>query len=135
MSLVASITGLAATLNGLGTIESKIAQASVVGLERAAKGGEGILKGNASGRPGPRAPTGAYRGSISSVVQGTGTGASAQIGTNAVQGNRLEFGFVGYDRLFRLYNQPPFPHFQPSVEPIGRLAEAEITSALSKALS
>lgn len=41
---------------------------------------------------------------------------TAIVGTNAPQGRRLEFGFVGADALGRVYNQPPFPHVGPAVE-------------------
>lgn len=75
------------------------------------------VKARASGRPGPRAPTGDYRRSITTKVTsdpaGTITGA---VGTNRPQGRRLEMGFVGVDSLGRRYNQPPYPHFGPAFD-------------------
>src|SRR5688500_16885395 len=82
------------------------------------------VQANASGRPGPNAPTGDYRRSWSWEPAGgihagrdaqgrftsgglPGDFAVAYVGTNKPQGRRLEFGFVGVDSLGRHYNQPP----------------------------
>ena len=59
------------------------------------------IRRNASGRPGPKAPTGDYRRSWNNqYIVRTGFH-SAITGTNAVQGMRLEYGFVGTDSLGR----------------------------------
>jgi len=71
---------------------------------------------NASGRPGPNAPTGDYRRSITLQVVKTGDTATAYVGTNLPQGRRLEFGFHGADSLGRVYNQQPYPHFGPALD-------------------
>lgn len=72
------------------------------------------IKGRASGRPGPRIVTGDYRRSFTTepfrVLGGTGW----VVGTNKVQGPRLEHGFSGTDSLGRNYNQPPYPHVTPA---------------------
>jgi hypothetical protein len=74
------------------------------------------IKANASGRPGPNAPTGDYRRSWTIADVQTGPGwAVASVGTNAPQGRRLEFGFHGVDSLGRKYNQPPYPHVTPAI--------------------
>lgn len=70
------------------------------------------IQANASGRPGPRAPTGDYRRSWSTTHYGD----VSIVGTNKPQARRLEFGFVGPDRIGRVYNQPPFPHVGPAVD-------------------
>lgn len=70
------------------------------------------IQSHASGRPGPNAPTGDYRRSWTIEWRAT---AEAEVGTNKPQGRRLENGFVGADSLGRVYNQPPFPHVEPSV--------------------
>lgn len=76
------------------------------------------VKAHASGRPGPNAPTGDYRRSITHEY-GYDLGVYyAEVGTNAPQGRRLEFGFNGQDSLGRSYNQPPYPHFGPAVDEI-----------------
>lgn len=76
------------------------------------------IQAKASGRPGPNAPTGDYRRSWgTSFMDGAGWFAGAA-GTNAVQGRRLELGFVGTDSLGRHYNQPPYPHVGPATEEI-----------------
>lgn len=77
------------------------------------------IQGNASGRPGPNAPTGDYRRSWSLQIEARGHGMTeAHVGTNKPQGRRLELGFHGVDSLGRNYNQPPFPHVGPAFDVI-----------------
>lgn len=76
------------------------------------------VQANASGRPGPNAPTGDYRRSISLAVVKTADTTAAYVGTNLPQGRRLEFGFHGADSLGRVYNQQPLPHFGPAMDQI-----------------
>lgn len=76
------------------------------------------VRAAASGRPGPRAITGDYRRSITLEMVTVEGRVAAVVGTNAPQGRRLEFGFVGVDSLGRSYNNPPLPHFGPPLEPI-----------------
>lgn len=84
------------------------------------------IKAKASGRPGPNAPTGDYRGSwYTEFFSGPGVEGS-NTGTNASQGRRLENGFVGQDSLGRTYNQPPFPHVGPAVQEIEPLFVGEM---------
>ena len=84
------------------------------------------IKANASGRPGPNAPTGDYRRSWNTrYSEGRGT-AMASVGTNMPQGRRLEHGFVGADSLGRVYNQPPYPHVGPAVQAIEPLFLKEL---------
>jgi hypothetical protein len=91
------------------------------------------IKGKASGRPGPNAPTGDYRRSWTTEL-GTNLGDRAVIvGTNKPQGRRLEYGFVGVDSLGRHFNQPPYPHVRPAMQEIeGPFLKslAEIASAV-----
>lgn len=77
------------------------------------------VKGNASGRPGPRARTGDYRRTINSAFQTERGQYTGTVGSNAPQARRLEYGFVGQDRAGRTYNQPPFPHYGPALAQIG----------------
>jgi hypothetical protein len=74
------------------------------------------IMGNAHGRPGPRRITGDYLRSWSTTVHALGEGVSATVGTDAPQARRLEYGFVGPDRIGRVFNQPPFPHVGPAVD-------------------
>ncbi|MFJ7422736.1 HK97 gp10 family phage protein [Streptomyces uncialis] len=76
------------------------------------------VKANASGRPGPNAPTGDYRRSWTHEVFTAGVAVTAVVGTNKPQGRRLEYGFVGADSLGRVFNQQPYPHVGPAVEEI-----------------
>lgn len=83
---------------------------------------------NASGRPGPNAPTGDYRRSISRRTEKAPTGSVGQVGTNKPQGRRLEFGFAGTDSLGRTYNQPAYPHFGPALDVVAPKYEAAIAA-------
>lgn len=76
------------------------------------------IKANASGRPGPNAPTGDYRRSWTHEVHVSASVVSAVVGTNKPQGRRLEYGFVGRDAAGRVYNQRPYPHVGPAVAAI-----------------
>ncbi|MGI8426216.1 MAG: hypothetical protein ACR2M4_06390 [Actinomycetota bacterium] len=77
------------------------------------------IQANASGRPGPNAPTGDYRRSWRlEVTRERGT-TTAIASTNRVQGWRLERGFVGTDSLGRTYHQPPYAHVGPAIDKVG----------------
>lgn len=76
------------------------------------------IKANASGRPGPNAPTGDYRRSWVHTVSNDGLTTTSTNGTNLPQGRRLEFGFVGTDSLGRVYDQQPYPHAGPAFDEI-----------------
>ncbi|MCZ4098299.1 HK97 gp10 family phage protein [Streptomyces sp. H39-C1] len=93
---------------------------------------ETAIKANASGRPGPNAPTGDYRSSWTHEVSMTGTSVTGVVGTNKPQARRLEFGFVGPDALGRIYNQPPYPHVGPAVERIRPLFLGALGRAVSE---
>lgn len=85
------------------------------------------VRANASGRPGPRTPTGDYRRSIAQVNGLEGEVPVALIYTNAPQGPRLEYGFNGVDVLGRRFHQPPYPHWRPAAAGIQELFDAECT--------
>jgi hypothetical protein len=72
------------------------------------------IQRNASGRPGPNVITGRYRASWDVKVTVSGGLVSAKVFTDAPQSRRLEYGFVGVDRLGRHYRQPPYPHIEPA---------------------
>lgn len=82
------------------------------------------VKRNASGRPGPEAPTGDYRRSWGLEMSGNGAVSIATVGTNRPQGPRLEFGFYGEDSLGRTVASPPYPHAGPAVDEVGPHFEA-----------
>lgn len=94
------------------------------------------VRANASGRPGPRAPTGNYRRSIALTLSHTPDGAAlALVSTNMPQGPRLEYGFVGRDVLGRYYNQPPYPHFGPAAREVPDYLRKEVDRAIRVALT
>ncbi|WP_328773860.1 DUF6093 family protein [Streptomyces sp. NBC_00286] len=72
------------------------------------------IQKNASGRPGPNVVTGRYRASWDLKMAVAGSQVSAVVFTDAPQQRRLEYGFVGVDRLGRHYQQPPYPHVEPA---------------------
>ena len=76
------------------------------------------IKANASGRPGPNAPTGDYRRSWTHTVTQEGPTTVSTNGTNKPQARRLEFGFTGTDSLGRTYDQPPYPHVGPAYDEV-----------------
>ncbi|WP_326737047.1 HK97 gp10 family phage protein [Streptomyces sp. NBC_01022] len=84
------------------------------------------IKANASGRPGPNAPTGDYRRSWTNEVHVTGEAVTGIVGTAKPQGRRLEYGYVGPDSLGRVYAQPPYAHVGPAVELVGPLFRAAL---------
>jgi hypothetical protein len=90
---------------------------------------------NASGRPGPNAPTGDYRRSINRLTTRFKDSSIGQVGTNKPQARRLEFGFVGEDSLGRSYDSPAYPHFGPALDEVGPVFEQAVKDAISEAQS
>lgn len=88
------------------------------------------VKAHASGRPGPNAPTGDYRRSITHSLSTGEGGTYGEVGTNEPQGRRLEFGFMGLtDSLGRTYHQPPYEHFGPALDSL----DEEFPAAVARA--
>ena len=108
---------------GVGAAVQKLTQLEAAGqknlaraVTRAAMLTVTDVRANASGRPGPRAPTGNFRRSITHMpARNEGTSVKAYVGSNAVQARRLELGFYGPDSLGRHYNQPPYPWLRPAI--------------------
>ncbi|MDJ0383212.1 HK97 gp10 family phage protein [Streptomyces sp. G-G2] len=92
------------------------------------------IRQRASGHPGPRVITGKYRASWQSDVTAAGPVFIAEIGSDAPQARRLEYGFVGTDSLGRRYAQPPFPHVGPAVEASGPVVARILGAAVERAL-
>lgn len=93
------------------------------------------VKANASGRPGPRAQTGDYRRSIGLQVREGVASITAEVGTNAPQGRRLEFGYWGLlDSLGRMFHQPAYPHFGPAADDMEHRFPAAVESTVGRAL-
>lgn len=70
-------------------------------------------RAHASGRPGPNIITYQFWSAYTWAL--TGGGDEAIVGNGSAYANRLEYGFVGVDRLGRHYNQPPYPSLGPAV--------------------
>lgn len=83
----------------------------------------GMIKTNASRRPGPLIRTGRYRESWELILVQDRDWLIAVVGTRHPAGWRLEYGFVGTDALGREYSQPPYPHFRPAVAKVVPLYE------------
>lgn len=90
-----------------------------------------LVRRNASGRPGPNAPTGDYRRTWGIHF---GLGGSVVVGTNAVQARRLEYGFFGEDSLGRNYRQRPYPHAAPAFREIRQPYQLALMHAARKAV-
>ncbi len=122
---------------GDGAITAKLGQASVLvdrsaatAVDKTAAGFTRLVKANASGRPGPNAPTGAYRASWQTEGRGGAGVHSRAVGTNAVQAHRLEYGFTGVDSLGRVVDAPPYPHFGPAAAATEVLFDAAMGAVL-----
>jgi len=78
------------------------------------------VQANASGRPGPEIRTGEYVASWSVDTEWHADGeVRTRVWTDEPQGPRLEYGYVGADKLGRIYDQPPYPHLMPAVRETG----------------
>ena len=104
-------------------------------VEKTAVDLTGLVQMRASGRPGPNAPTGDYRGSWRPQREDSAPGSvSWSTGTDRAQARRLEYGFVGIDSLGRQYNQPPYPHMAPAVDEIEPRFEDALRQVAKQAL-
>lgn len=79
--------------------------------------------------PGPNVATGDLRRSISQTNEAAAGIAVSEVGTNAVQAARLEFGFIGADSLGRHYEQPAYPFIGPAEPAAIAFMEAEMGKA------
>lgn len=105
------------------------------GVQHVGELGRGMIRANASGRPGPNVITGKYRSSWETVTRHIAVGATVTIGTHAPQGRRLEFGFFDmYDSLGRHFFQPPFPHVGPAVPRMEAMLQEQMRHAVEEAL-
>lgn len=121
-----AVTGIKQVAATLARVNAEIERSAARGLSRGVLLGQTVVQRAASGRPGPNVITGNFRRSI----VGESEGLVGQIGSNAPQGARLEFGFYGTDILGRSYSQPPYPSFLPSVPEITRAVVEEITAEI-----
>lgn len=127
------VLGIGSAITAVNAVQPTALGATVAGMRVGVKQGEGIVKGNASGRPGPNVITGQFRAGIRSDVAVSANLVQGQIGSNAPQAARLEYGFFGTDSLGRNYAQPPYPYLQPSIPGVQAAVEGAIASAISGA--
>lgn len=105
-------------------------------VEKTAHDLTALIQQNASGRPGPNAPTGDYRGSWTVQIDDPSPAAfTASTGTDRAQANRLEYGFVGTDSLGRTFDQPPYPHMGPAVDVIEPVFYAAMAKVAEQAIT
>lgn len=124
--------GLIAALEAGAT---QVAALLPVVVEKAATDLVALTQQNASGRPGPNAPTGDYRGSWEPrPVHADATSTSWSAGTDRAQARRLEYGYVGTDSLGRHYDQPPYEHHGPAVDVIEPAFEAAMSQVAARAV-
>ncbi len=76
--------------------------------------------------------TGTYRrGFHMETVEKTSERCTVIVGNDQPQGPRLEFGFVGADKLGRIYNQAPRPHLRPALDENRGAAVEEFRGAVA----
>ncbi len=76
--------------------------------------------------------TGTYRRSFHmETVEKTPERCTVQVGTDSPYGKRLEYGFVGADKLGRVYNQSPRPHVRPAFDENKGAAVEEFRGAVA----
>jgi hypothetical protein len=90
-----------------------VAEATPIGIERAADRLVDAIHSHMGGRPGPYTRTGNL---FESVRVGTLTDTEASVITDLVYSRRIELGFYGADSIGREYAQPPYSYFFPGVE-------------------
>lgn len=128
-----TVLGLNAAIIKLARLQGKVDDAMLKGVRRGCLRGVGIVQGNMAGRPGPRRRSGDLIRSIESDAVRIGPNeVHGQIGTNAPQARRLEYGFTGYDSLDRYYDQPPYPFLRPSVPAVTAVLEHEVGIRVKK---
>ncbi len=75
--------------------------------------------------------TGTYRRSFHmETVEKTPERCTVQVGTDSPYGKRLEYGFVGPDKLGRVYNQAARPHIRPALDENRGAAVEEFRAAI-----
>ncbi|HOR32908.1 MAG TPA: HK97 gp10 family phage protein [Syntrophales bacterium] len=76
--------------------------------------------------------TGTYRrGFHMETVEKTSERCTVIVGNDQPQGPRLELGFVGADKLGRIYNQAPRPHLRPALDENRGAAVEEFRGAVA----
>ena len=76
--------------------------------------------------------TGTYRRSFAmETVEKSSERCRVEVGTDAPQAKRLEYGFVGADKLGRIYNQAPRPHLRPALDENKGAAVEEFRGAVA----
>lgn len=128
------ITGSSTLLPALTKLQGNVMAGALDGMTQTVQKGEAIVKGKQGGRPGPRAITGDFRRRTRGQAQVNGGLVQGQIGNDAPQALRLEFGFFGTDRLGRTYSQPPYPSFGPAEPEVQAIAVPTITAAIQRRL-
>ena len=75
--------------------------------------------------------TGTYRRSFHmETVEKSSERCRVEVGTDAPQARRLEYGFVGADKLGRVYNQAARPHIRPALDENRGVAVDEFRAAV-----
>lgn len=130
----ARVVGTVETVAALAAAGRTVQAATLMGMARGVQGGVSVVRGHASGRPGPRVISGDFRRSITGDAGIQGDTVVGWVGSNAAQAARLELGFYGPDILGRVYNQPPYAYLQPSVPGVAEMVGSEIATAVRGAL-
>lgn len=134
--MAGSVRGAPELIAALQKGAEQVTQLMTTVVEKSAADLKSLIQVNASGRPGPNAPTGDYRASWRvDPVETTPDTVSRAVGTDRPQANRLEFGFTGIDSAGRHYDQPPYPHMGPAVDVIGPNFQAAMDQVAERAVA
>ncbi|MBA7556847.1 hypothetical protein ES705_49570 [subsurface metagenome] len=82
-------------------------------VERSTKESIGLVPSPAPPGHAPAAPTGTLKRGITHELDPTKL--EGRVGTNLEYARRVELGFVGTDKLGRVYNQAPRPYLRPAL--------------------
>ncbi len=115
--MASTLTGVLSVMAQLDRLVDNGQKSLAQAVTRAAALTATDAKANASGRPGPNAPSGAFRTSITHVpATSSGSSTVAFVGSNAAQAGRLEFGFYNMtDSPGRTFKQPAYPWLAPTI--------------------
>ena len=76
--------------------------------------------------------TGTYRrGWHTEVAESSPERCTVIVGNDQPQGKRLEYGFMGADKLGRVYNQAPRPHIRPALDENKDAVQDEFRAAVA----
>ncbi|MBA7705057.1 hypothetical protein ES703_113881 [subsurface metagenome] len=102
----------------------KVLKDACILVEKTAKDSIGRVPPPAPPEHPPAAPTGTLKGRITHELDPTKL--EGRVGTNLEYARRVELGFVGTDKLGRIYNQAPRPYLRPALHKCEKTIKASV---------